>query len=133
MTGYGLKSVLIAGLALTTVACASVQEAPAEGVVVQRAQKRWDALLEGKIDEAYQFLSPGSKAKWGEKEYRSRIGLGLWQGARVARADCSADRCDVHVKVDFRYRRPGMNVVAETAVQEVWVKEEGIWWYVHKR
>jgi len=133
VTVNGLRGLLFAGVAVMMTACATVVEAPAEGVVTQRAQMRWDALLAGKVDMAYDYLSPGSKAKLNLSEYKARTGLGLWQGAKVLRADCGADVCEVHVMVDFRVRRPGVNVVAATAVQETWVKEGGVWWYVHKR
>jgi uncharacterized protein YchJ len=129
----GLSGLLLAGVAVVMAACATVPEAPAEELVAQRAQMRWDALVAGKVDVAYDYLSPGSKAKLNLSDYKARTGKGLWQGAKVLRADCGADVCDVHVMVDFRIRRPGVNVVAETAVQETWVKEGGVWWYVHKR
>lgn len=128
-----LARLLLVGVAVMMVACATVAEQPAEEVVVRRAQMRWDALVAGQVEEAYGYLSPGSKAKWNLPEYKSRIGSGLWRGARVMRAECSADLCNVYVMVDFRYRRPGVNVVAETAVPETWVKEDGVWWYVPKR
>lgn len=133
MAVNGLRRLLLACVAVMVAGCATPVEAPAEGVVIQRAQMRWDALVAGKLDEAYGYLSPGSKAKLSLTDYKARTGLGLWQGAKVLRADCGADVCDVHVMVDFRFRRPGVNVVAETAIQETWVKEGGSWWYVHKR
>ena len=133
MVVNGLAKLLLVGFAVTMVACATVAEAPVEEVVTKRAQMRWDALLAGKIDEAYGYLSPGSKAKWDLSDYQARIRSGLWRGAKVQRAECAADQCNVYVAVDFRYRRPGIDVEAGTAVQETWVNEGGAWWYVHKR
>ena len=128
-----LAKLLLVGFAVTVVACATVAEVPVEEVVTKRAQMRWDALVAQNIEEAYGYLSPGSKAKWSLSEYRAQAGKGLWRSAKVRRAECAADQCSVHVMVDFRYRRPGVDVVAGTAVQETWVNEGGAWWYVHKR
>ncbi len=60
MAGLGV------GLALGLTGCASLSADSAgeqkQKVVAERAQARWNVLIKGDVEAAYQFLSTGSKA-----------------------------------------------------------------------
>jgi hypothetical protein len=121
-----LAAAIIAGtLAGCTVA--PVAEKPAEEVVKARAQERWDALVNGKIEVAYGYLSPGSQAVTNLEGFRNSIKLGFWRNVAVQKVTCStAELCEVVSEVDYVYR--GTSV--RTPLKETWIKQEANWWYV---
>jgi len=57
---------LAAGLAMGLTGCASLSADSAaeqkQKVVAEKAQARWNVLIKGDVEAAYQFLSTGSKA-----------------------------------------------------------------------
>lgn len=115
--------------AMVAAGCASLQppQAP-EAAVTARAAQRWEALLKGNTDGAYQFLSPGTREITSLEAYRSAVRTGFWKQARVASAKCAADTCEVSVEVEYEYR--GGRV--KTPLGETWIRQEGNWWYVLK-
>jgi hypothetical protein len=128
---FQVRSLKLAAVAVGLAAvggCATVPDAPAEQVVVARAQARWDALLSGNIEKAYSYLGPGSRAVNSLEAYRVSIRKGFWTAAKVESAECQAETCEVHAQIEYQFR--GKHI--KTPLSETWVKQQGNWWYVLK-
>lgn len=132
-----------AGRALTVLAaavlsaCASTPQSE-DDYVVERAQARWDALLAGDIETAYQYYSPGFRSTY------SMIDLGVSQRMRRVRQtsaeyldhSCEETRCLVNFSVSFKVAQPvpGMSDYSSASpIEDTWIKTGGEWWYLPKK
>ncbi len=126
--------VLFAALWLS--GCENIRESPEE-IVSERAKARWDALIRGDLQAAYDYLSPGYRQSTPFERYRRKIrGVGLWRKARVERVECDgAEVCKVLVLVDVHLvvPRSGEPIESTNPVYERWIYSEGQWWYVPDR
>lgn len=119
-------------------ACASISvDSPPEAkqkVVAERAQARWELLIKGDVEGAYQYLSAGSKAATPLGLYKGKIKPGMWRGAKVDKVDCEAEICKVQMLItyDFRAARGGTMKGIETPVPETWIIENGTVGYVYR-
>lgn len=103
--------------------------------VSSAAEQRWEALISGNIQKAYQFYSDAFKKTMPIEKFKKQIrGVGLWQQAKVVKTDCdeSQKKCHVNVKVTVRMKMKGLVKPVETSsiIQEVWVQEG---WFSHWR
>jgi hypothetical protein len=98
-------------------------------VVSEKAQARWDALIKGDVDAAYQFLSVGSKTATPLAMYKAKIKPGLWREAKVDKIDCEREICKVTVLVTYDYK--AMKGI-QTPVPETWIVENGSAGYVYR-
>ncbi len=91
----------------------------------KRANARWKFLIEGRLESAYEFLSPGTKKIIPYKVYAKSIkGVGLWQEAFVSRAKkCNSERCEliIDVKTSFVHPRLPKPLESRAFVDEVWI------------
>jgi len=98
-------------------------------VVSQRAEARWQLLINGDFTGAYEFLSSGSKATTSLEMYKSRMRPGGWRQASVEKVDCEAEVCRVTMEITFdRKQMKGI----EMPLQETWIIEKGSAWYVYR-
>ena len=121
-------------LSLSLVGCASLRPAPEE-TVRKLATQRWQALLAGKFDQAYEFATPGFRKLRSVDFYRTnRSAVPVkWVSAEVLRVDCEPQRCTVKIKLITRPNMPGFNKLnLETGLDEVWLLEDGQWWMFEK-
>jgi hypothetical protein len=121
-------------MSLAVVGCASLQPAPEE-TVRKLATQRWQALLAGKFDQAYEFATPAFKKLRTVDFYRTnRSAVPVkWVSAEVLRVDCEPQRCSVKIKLITRPIMPGFNKLnLETGLDEVWILEDGQWWMFEK-
>ena len=121
-------------LSLSLVGCASLRPAPEEAVR-KLATQRWQALLAGKFDQAYEFATPAFRKLRSVDFYRTnRSAVPVkWVSAEVMRVDCEPQRCVAKVKLITRPIMPGFNKLnLETALEEVWIEEDGQWWMFEK-
>jgi hypothetical protein len=113
--------------------CASINaQSPApekEKVVSERAQARWQLLIKGDVEGAYQFLSTGSKAGTSLQLYKAQIKPGIWRSTKVDKVECEAELCKVQMLVTYDFRN--MKGI-ETPVPETWIIENGSAWYVYR-
>ena len=114
-------------------ACATTK--PADSLVRERAQARWDAVLLRDYDTAYSFLSPGYRSSHSRVDFE--IGLRtrriLWTSAKVQEVSCEADSCTVQTDVGYKVVKPvpGVNEwKSHDNLEERWVRTEGQWWYL---
>jgi hypothetical protein len=101
---------------------------PAE-VVKQRAQARWNALVQGDVKAAYEFFSPGSRATMSLADFASGIKVGFWKAVTVDKVECkSAESCDASSTVEYEFR--GSRI--KTPFKETWVREGSDWWLLRR-
>lgn len=127
---------LAVAAAATLAGCATPPTTP-EGIVAQRAQARWDAILSGDLQKAYGFLSPASRAI---TPFQTWIGTGIptatrWKAAQVVKVDCDApERCKARVNIDHQPLVFGGTLgTISSAVDETWLIDNGVWWLLYTR
>jgi hypothetical protein len=98
--------------------------------VRERAEQRWQYLLKGQLDEAYAYLSPGSRERVTVAYYKGSLKPGMWRDAKVTGVDCAADVCKVQVDVSYLYMRPNVKYESVRTLDESWVNDGGQWWYL---
>ena len=129
------RSVRLApALALALAACATVgpitAESPADAKqaqVVERANARGTALVQGDLDAAYEFLSEGSKAVITKDNFKRRMGLVPFRAYRIDTASCEGATCKVQSKLTYDHR---LMKGVTTPVTELWVIERGSVYFV---
>ena len=123
------RGIVAFGSVLAVSGCAVLKSKPPEQIVKARAQARGDALVKGKVEAAYGYLSPGSKAVRTVDGYRNEIKVGFWAAATVEQVQCgSEDSCEAQVSIEYKAR--GLRV--KTPLTETWIRQQGNWWYVLK-
>lgn len=101
-----------------------------QSIVAKKAQSRWDALIKGDLAAAYEYLSPGSRSVQSLEAYKNTIRPGMWKKASVDSVVCEKDRCDVVIMIEYSYR--DLKSI-ETRLNEIWLQEDGNWWFVSKK
>ena len=112
--------------------CASLQQKP-EDIVKQRAQERWTALLGGKFEQAYSYLTPAFRKAVPADHYQARFGnAGRWREAKVTKVECSsADTCEATIDVQLSVAMMRGQIV-RTDAKETWLLVDGEWWMFQK-
>jgi len=109
--------------------CAALDARPPEEVLKERAQARWDAMVNSDFKTAYQYLSPGSRAVLTAEAYAGSLKAGFWKAAAVEKVICAApDVCDAIMSIEYEFR--GSRI--KTPLKETWIKEGSSWWFVQK-
>jgi hypothetical protein len=120
-------------LALGLAGCAgvSVDSSPQakQRLVTERAEARWQVLIKGDVEGAYQFLSSGSKAATSLEVYKSKIRPGMWRGAKVEKVECEAEICKVLLQITYD-TKPMKGI--QTPLNETWIIEKGSAWYIYR-
>lgn len=126
------RTVILAALSLCAPAGALAGEADTEATeatVETRAVERWSALLEGDLETAYAFTTPGYRAATPYRQYRGTFGGAVrWKNATVKTVSCDGSRCTVDVDVDYEHARLGFE--STRRMEERWLLREGEWWYL---
>ena len=121
----GGVAVLMAAL---MAACATVNPRSSQDLVRERAQARWNALVQGDVKAAYEFFSPGSRTTLSLADFASGIRLGFWKAVVVDQVECGAESCEVRTTIEYDHR--GMRV--KTPHRETWVREGSNWWFLRR-
>lgn len=110
--------------------CASVSQGGApEAVVQNRAQTRWNALVQGDLEKAYGFYGPGTRSTLSFADFKAGLRQGFWKSVTVDKVVCPApDRCDVSTTIEYEHR--GMRI--KTPSRETWIREGSDWWLVRR-
>lgn len=110
-----------------------------ETTVKQAAQQRWNALLAGDLQQAYQYYTDAFKQTVPYEHFRNSVqGVGLWSKAQVQKVSCdtSGDKCNAEVEVTVAMKMRGLPKPVETSdvIHETWTKEGSFsdWRYVKK-
>ena len=124
---------LLGALFLAGCATTQVQDTP-ENIVRQRAKARWDALVAGEKEKAYQFLSPSYRALRDFNYYQRTIsgGLAQWKSADVIGVQCKPDACTARIRIEFQILMKGYGNALNTHYDESWILEKGDWWFYER-
>ncbi|MFT3778202.1 MAG: hypothetical protein QM772_07985 [Ottowia sp.] len=119
------------GAALWLAGCAGLAPQTPEAIVEQRADARWAYLIDGDFEKAWEFTQPGFRAVVKRERYHRRFGAGAtWTGMQVHEVKCEAERCNVRLRVSAKVQTPPFrNQEVVTYIEEVWVREDGQWWF----
>lgn len=116
--------------------CASLAPKTPEEEVRARAEARWAALIKRDFAKSYTFAQPGFRAVVTPEAYARRFGhAGQWKGAQIHEATCEAERCKVRVRLTTTINVPRFSKAIPEVVgyhDEVWVRDEGQWWFLEK-
>lgn len=128
----GLLGLLLVG------ACATASKQPPGEVVKARAQARWDALLQDRVDEAYAYFTPGYRSGLSLSNYYRRLAAQRFEytGATVTGSECSEKSCKVKILVDFALSGvlPGVQRMDSRApVEETWIFTDGDWYLLPEK
>ena len=125
-----LAPLLAAGV-LALAGCAAFTPKTPEQVVTERVEARWDALIHRNFEKAWEYTQPAYRALVAQKDYSKQFGAaGQWKGVQVHQVTCEPERCTVRLRVAAKVQAPpftGQELV--TYLEEVWVRDEGQWWY----
>jgi hypothetical protein len=132
-----VRNLVVAVMVLLVGACATDPEVQAqkdEEIVAKRAQERWDLLIDGRVESAYDYLSAGYKQVTPYPHYMKTVkGVGLWKSAEVQTVKCKEDVCKADIKIHMEIRHPMMRSPArtESVLVEQWLRgKDGIWGFV---
>lgn len=100
----------------------------AESVLTGYAQQRWDAMIKGNLEQAYEYYTDAFKATTPLDVFRHKVqGTGLWNQAKVQKVQCEVPgkRCQVDVEVTVSMKMRGLSKPVESSdvVHETWVKD----------
>ena len=128
-------SALCCGLLLLSACATTVQT---EDTLEERAMARWDALLSGDVEAAYEFLSPGYRSSVSLLQYHRTLLLSKvkWTGANYIEADCEETTCNVKILLDFTIygALPGVKSMdSKQTIEESWLLVKGSWYLVPKK
>lgn len=102
--------------------------------VKARSVERWQALLKGDLETAYEFLTPEYRKLTSVEQYSRTIkGVGIWKKAEVTNVACT-DTCVVSLQIYARMLVPrsGESIDTNSLLREQWVqdKDSSEWFYL---
>jgi len=100
-----------------------------QSLVTKRIDARWAALMKGDLEQAYTFMSAGSKEAVPLRVYKEKVKPGMWRAVKVDGMDCEAEICQVKMTLTYDHR---MMKGIQTPFQETWILEKGNAWYVYR-
>jgi hypothetical protein len=130
-TGNAIVALLAGGCATLPFGGFSADSPKEEKVaaVRERAEARWNALVQDDIPAAYRYLSPTTRDVLSLDQYRAKVARRTFREAKVDTVECEAELCKVKIKLTFdRPRMKGMIVPLE----ETWIIERGQFWFVYR-
>jgi hypothetical protein len=102
---------------------------PPEEIVKNRAQARWNALVQGDLKTAYGYYTPGTRQILSLADFAAGLKLGFWKMVTVDKVECgSPDRCEVSTTIEYEYR--GQRIKSPS--RETWIHESSDWWLVRR-
>jgi hypothetical protein len=124
---------------LTLAGCAKLEKIGKsnEEIVAERAEARWRALIDGNLEKAYGYLTPGYRKVTSYDRYRRGVrGVGVWRDVKVESVTCETELCQVDVRIFARFTHPRMNKPLDTqeVIREGWLfdQEADDWFFVTK-
>ena len=133
-----MKSIFTLLVCLLLAACAGQPRntLSTEERVTERAEARWELLIDKRYARAYEYLSPASREIQSLEFYIMRTGRSVlnWKEASVQSVLCEQpDVCLVEVYVEALASPPvprGRPVPTNRTLTETWVRANGNWYFV---
>lgn len=112
---------------------ASAKSDPSE--IDKSAVERWNMLITGKPEKAYDFLSPGYKKTRTRDEYAAEMGNRPvhWTKVLFVGKECEESVCHVRLMVDFTVNMNagmGREAASVDLIKEDWLNLDGHWYYL---
>jgi len=98
-------------------------------LVEQRATARWDALIKGDADRAWQYMSAPSRETMPLERYKALIKNRNFRSVAIDKVACDSDACTVQLRLTYD-TKPIKGII--TPVEETWVFDNGQPWYVFR-
>lgn len=128
VTRHSSWIMMAAVICLMQTGCASLGSRSPEDVVRVRAQARWDALIAGKWEKAYEYATPGFRSSVDVFGFRSRVASPVkLKSAEVVSVDCKDTTCEATMRIGLVPLQKGYPETT-TDLTERWVQEGGEWW-----
>jgi len=126
-----LGASLLAAAAIGLAGCAALTPKTPEQVVQERAEQRWAAMIKGDFDTAWTYTQPGYRAVVKQRDYGKGLGAGgRWKGVQIHEVTCEAERCKVRLRLTSEVLTPPFKGQELNGyIDEVWVRDEGQWWF----
>ncbi len=131
-----IKLATILAVINTLGACSGIgtQSQAPEEIVRVRAFERWQALIDGRLETAYTYLSPEYRKIYSYQQYSKTVhGVGLWSKAEVKDVACK-ENCVVsmQIHVTMRPARWGDTIETSSLLKEQWMrdKDSGEWFHL---
>jgi hypothetical protein len=113
----------------------------AEGEVPQalqrRALERWELLIAGDMDKAYEYLTPGYRQTRSLDAYKARARAAAlrWDSIEWRSGEClAADSCEVTLLLSYSVRMPGAgDTPGIRQIEERWIRAGGDWYHLPER
>lgn len=124
------RGLLLAALALA--GCAALDSRPPEEIVKERAAKRWQALVSGDFNTAYDYASPAYRQGKTRDYYVNKqrnAGVVQWLSATVVSVKCEGARCKTTTELTSKPLIPGFRGTLRSGIEETWILEDGRWWF----
>jgi len=123
----------VLGLMASLVVACSPQGA--QETLEERAQARWDLLLERDFEGAWAYMTPGFRETTNQYDYaRDMAGRPVrWLSATVSGKNCEEDVCKINVLVEYRAvgAPSGMGQMRlSRTITETWIRLDDAWWFV---
>lgn len=119
--------------------CASFKGSGLESdasVLHERAEERWEALLNKDWEKAYSFELPEYRKTHDLSKYKRRYGSSIqWKHVTIKSVDIQEDQktADVSGELTYQFVAPGAGggmVETMTSIKERWLKKESEWWFI---
>lgn len=138
-----LVSMAVASLSVS----AERDEASLKSDLQQRAESRWQALIEHDFRRVYEYQTPAYRELYSFEHFRAGYARGPWLSARVteislaeagvgeSESNSESDvpitaQVNVSVEVAATFPSTSSTVRADTMLEENWIHQAGEWWYV---
>lgn len=109
------------------------QQKPEEAVR-QKSTERWQALIEGRLETAYEYETPEYRELYSLTDFKKKTrGVGIWQKVDVENVTCETEKCDVTVRIYVKMKFGSGSKKTETNGQatENWILHTtGRWYHV---
>lgn len=132
-----LHALALGAVLLALAACGGSRNPTDVDSIDRRAVERWQYLIDGKAELAWDYLTPGARAQKDRDEYAADMNNRpvRWTAARFVGKDCDEERCAVQVEVDFSLPMPrGGGTIDSSQIQnEVWLRLDEGWFFYPNR
>ncbi len=120
-------------LAACTSSPRKAETASPEELVAQRAKARWELLMQGRPDQAWEYIAPGSRALLDRESYiaQKRNAPVTYTRVELLETTCEAESCTVELRIHTQAPLPFAGMVpAYSLLRERWVLSDGVWYFV---
>ena len=134
-----LRHLALAACVLALAACATggTKGPSATDVDVEdRALQRWEHLIAGKGELAWDYLTPGARSTKSRENYgrEMRDRPVKWKSVEFEDKNCDApDRCTIRLVMEYTVKLPlsvGGEIQAPAFVEEQWLRLDGVWYHL---